>query len=101
MREHCLLCSRIWKENNKDRVKEYGIKYNQEHRDEKKIYNEAYRKSHRDKPEYKIYNRVNAYNYLHKENIIETAIEARNKYIEFGYIPEYIKNDDLKAAIVV
>lgn len=27
---------------------------------------------------------------------IETPLEAKNKYLEYGYIPSYIKNDDMQ-----
>lgn len=46
-------------------------------------------------PEGKIYNRVKAYNTRHPDSVIETPLEAKRKYLEYGYIPEYIKNDDL------
>ena len=46
-------------------------------------------------PEGKIYNRVKAYNKCHPDRAIETPLEARQKYIESGYIPDYIKHNDL------
>ena len=45
----------------------------------------------------KIYNRVNAFNHDHPDRAIETALEAKNKYLQTGYIPDYIKNNDLQA----
>lgn len=47
------------------------------------------------KPEGKIYNRVKAFNNDHPDRVVETALEAKNKYIQTGYIPTYIKHDDL------
>ena len=47
----------------------------------------------RRKPENLIYTRVKNYNRYHQ--IIETPLEAKRKYLETGYIPDYIKNDDL------
>lgn len=46
-------------------------------------------------PEGKIYSRVKSFNSYYPDRMIETAIEARDKYLESGYIPNYIKNDDL------
>ena len=48
---------------------------------------------YRAKPERKIYNRVYVYNRTHTP--IETPLEAKRKYLEIGYIPQYIKHDDL------
>ena len=48
---------------------------------------------YRAKPEGKIYERVRNYNKTHTP--IETPLEAKRKYLEFGYIPPYIKHDDL------
>lgn len=47
-------------------------------------------------PEGKIYYRVAGFNTRHPELAIETALEAKQKYLETGYIPDYIKNKDLK-----
>ena len=47
-------------------------------------------------PEGKVYNRVNAFNQRHPDRAVETPLEAKLKYLETGYIPDYIKNDDLK-----
>lgn len=46
-------------------------------------------------PEGKIYNRVNGFNRRHPDRAIETPLEAKRKYLESGYIPDYIKRDDL------
>lgn len=46
-------------------------------------------------PEGRIYDRVKAFNRYHPDRAIETPLEARDKYLESGYIPNYIKNDDL------
>lgn len=46
-------------------------------------------------PEGKIYSRVKSFNQYHPDRIIETPMEAKQKYLETGYIPNYIKNNDL------
>lgn len=45
------------------------------------------------KPENKIYQRVSGYNQTHTP--IETPMEAKQKYLQYGYVPNYIKSDDL------
>lgn len=50
----------------------------------------------RDKqPEWKVYSRVKAYNRYHPDKATETPLEAKKKYLGYGYIPDYIKSDDL------
>lgn len=65
-----------------------------------KTYFNNYNSNFRQTTEGKIYNRVASYNHYRtkrnkKNEIFETPSEARQKYIDFGYIPSYIKNDDL------
>lgn len=65
-----------------------------------KEYYANYYSNFRNTNEGKIYYRVNAHNQYCKkigriEYIIETPAEARKKYLDFGYIPSYIKNDDI------
>lgn len=65
-----------------------------------KAYRDAYYNRFRRTNEGKIYNRVASHNqWLTKkgreEDIVETPAEARRKYKEEGYIPSYIKNDDI------
>lgn len=43
----------------------------------------------------KIYYRVANFNRLHPDRAIETPKEARDKYLESGYIPTYIKHTDI------
>ena len=71
--------------------KEEKHKYYQDHKEEKHIYD----KKLYDTPEGRIYHRVKSFNRRHPDKAIETPMEARQKYIETGYIPSYIKNDDL------
>lgn len=82
-------------------------KYQEEHKDERKEYKQKYYQKHQEElkqhfkqrnstPEGKIYNRVTNYNRLHPYKIKETPLEAKQKYLETGYIPDYIKNNDLK-----
>lgn len=46
-------------------------------------------------PEGKIYDRVKKFNYAHPDRITESPLEARNNYIKYHIIPQYIKHDDL------
>lgn len=76
-----------------DKIKEYKKAYRKEHQFELNIKNKQLMKEYRFRTEYKIYYRVTNYNRNHTP--IETPLEAKQKYIETGYIPSYIKNDDL------
>ena len=115
--------SRLYRQEHLDEVKEKQAKYREEHRNELKIYFKQYNKEHsverseqhkqyyqehkekikekskingkiyRSTPEGKIYERVKTYNRTHTP--IETPLEAKRKYLESGYIPDYIKSNDL------
>ena len=76
-----------------DKMKEYKKEYRKEHQFELNIKNKQRMKEYRFTNEYKIYYRVTNYNRNHIP--IETALEAKQKYLETGYIPSYIKNNDL------
>lgn len=91
-----------------DYVKEYFKDYREQHIDELNAYQKEYYQLHseeinsrhkeryqlhRNDVDYKIYNRVASYNQRHIP--IETPLEAKTKYLQYGYIPSYIKNDDL------
>ena len=61
-------------------------------------YAERQRRIKREKlatPEGKIYDRVKKFNYYHPDLAIESPLEARDKYLATGYIPQYIKHDDI------
>ena len=77
----------------RDNPKEYHKQYYKEHKEEKHKYYQEYVKQQRSTPEGKIYKRVGNYNRYHTP--IETPLEAKQKYLETGYIPSYIKNNDL------
>lgn len=62
-------------------------------RDNPKEYGNAWSRNRDTKNDRKIYKRVCNYNCTHTP--IETPLEAKQKYLEYGYIPSYIKNDDL------
>lgn len=51
-------------------------------------------------PEGKIYQRVRDFNRRHPDLATETPMEAKLKYLESGYIPRYIKRDDIDGAAV-
>lgn len=55
----------------------------------------GYMRQYNSTPEGKIYYRVSNYNNYHPNKAIETPAEAKRKYLDFGYIPNYIKHDDL------
>lgn len=69
--------------------KQYQKQWYEEHKEERK----EYFKQRLSTPEGRIYDRVKTFNRCHTP--IETPMEAKMKYIETGYIPDYIKNDDL------
>lgn len=75
-----------------DSHREYSKKYYQEHKNERR----EYKKQLRSTPEGKIYHRVETFNQRHPGRIVETPLEAKQKYLQWGYIPDYIKSDDLR-----
>lgn len=94
-------------QDNIEEISKKQKKYNDSHKDEKKQYDEYYynknkekiknyKKQQRSTPQGKIYNRVHNYNRINPDKVIETPLEAKNKYLEYGYIPSYIKNNDLQ-----
>lgn len=68
---------------------------NEEYREKRKVYDKQRKQQRRETPEGKIYNRVSSYNQRHPDLKIETPKEAKQKYLDTGYIPTYIKNNDL------
>lgn len=81
------------KEELKAYKKDYNKQYHQEHKEGIKAYKKQYDKQRLSTPEGKIYNRVKSYNQRHTP--IETPMEAKQRYLATGYIPNYIKNNDL------
>lgn len=90
-REEKLEYQKQYHKNNPDYRKKWFKKHRDEHLEKMKLYNEQRRST----PEGKIYGRVANFNRLHPDKVIETPKEAKNKYLEYGYIPSYIKTDDL------
>ena len=99
-----------YRDYHKEEKKQYMKQYNQDHKEEKKQYMKPYNKQYRDShknelsqynkqwrstPAGKIYDRVHSYNKYHKDRIIITPMEARDMYELTGYIPDFIKSDDL------
>lgn len=82
-----------WYEEHKEERKAYKKQYNKQYRQDHKEQRKAYDKQRRSTPERKIYNRVYDYNQRHTP--IETPMEAKQKYLQCGYIPNYIKSTDL------
>lgn len=75
-----------------EEIKEKSRLYRQEHLEERRKKNREFMKQYYSTPEGKIYDRVRKYNRCHTP--IETPLEAKQKYLETGYIPSYIKSDD-------
>lgn len=95
-----------WYKEHQEEQRNYSKQYQVEHKEELKQYRQQYWQDHRDEhitylkqrrstPEGKIYTRVTNFNRLHPDKVIETPMEAKRKYLETGYIPNYIKNNDL------
>lgn len=78
-------------QNNKEELKEKAKEYYNNNKEEIK---EKY-KQRRSTIDGKIYSRVTNFNRSHPDRMIETALEAKQKYLETGYIPNYIKSCDL------
>ena len=53
-------------------------------------------KQYRQQPENKIYCRVRDFNRRHPNQIKETPLEAKQRYLSDGYIPDYINSSDLQ-----
>lgn len=94
-----------YRDDHKEERKLYDKQYYQEHKEERKQNSKQYQEAHKEErkqydkqrnstPAGKIYIRVKNYNRNHTP--IETPLEARNKYLEYGYLPSYVKNTDLK-----
>lgn len=93
------MMQKVRKEYNRYICSKYTKTYYEKHPDKKEEFKD-YRKKYLSTVEGKIYNRVASYN--HRKNkqdkydqIYETPAEAKQKYLDSGYIPSYIKNDDL------
>ena len=99
----------------KSEISDYKKQYRKEHLEQcRKIQKNCYQKhkneyqdkgrenmkKQRSTPEGKIYDRVHSFNQRHPDKIKETPLEAKQKYLQRGYIPDYIKNDDLNADMV-
>lgn len=84
--------SKLYYQDHKEELLEQQHQYYQDHKEEIK----QYKKQVNSTPEGKIYSRVKAFNRYHPDKAIETPKEAKQKYLETGYIPSYIKNNDLK-----
>jgi len=95
-----------YRKEHKEEIKEHCEQYRKDHRDELNNKQKEYYKNHpterkeyakkwRSTPAGKIYDRVHSFNQKHPDQIKETPLEAKNKYLEWGYIPDYIKNNDL------
>lgn len=78
--------------NNKNKLQEQYINYRKIHNEERR---ELFKKW-RSTPDGKIYTRVTNYNRNHPECKLITPMEAKEMYLLTGYIPDFIKNDDLK-----
>ena len=75
----------------RDNPKDYFKQYHEYHKEKMNNHSKQWRST----IEGKIYNRVSSFNHNHPDRMIETPKEAKQKYLETGYIPNYIKNNDL------
>lgn len=80
----------------KDNPKKYQQYQYYKHLDSRRVKHNEYYKNLNSTTEGRIYYRVKSFNRLHPDRKTETPMEAKNKYLEYGYIPSYIKNNDLK-----
>ena len=83
--------NKAYKNSHKDELLNYYSEYHKKHLSKRKLH----RKKMRSTPEGKIYNTVTSFNQKHPDLAIETPKEARDKYLATGYIPQYIKHDDI------
>lgn len=105
-KEKRLIGMQHYRKEHYEEIKEHCEQYRKDHRDElnnkqKEYYQEhiterkQYAKQWRSTIEGRIYDRVHSFNQKHPDRIIETPLEAKQKYLQRGYIPDYIKSDDL------
>lgn len=100
-KEHIREYQKQYYEANAEHLKEQVKQYRQMNAEAIKEYQRQYYKDNCEQqkqrastPEGKIYQRVANFNRHHTP--IETPLEAKQKYLETGYVPRYIKNDDLQ-----
>lgn len=86
-REKRIQQAKDWRNRNKDHVKNYNKQYRDTHKDKVKERIKKWRNA----PGGIIYSKVESFNRHHPDKKVETALEARNKFLESGYIPDYIK----------
>lgn len=90
----------------KEYISEYNKTYHKEHSGDIYLRKKMYRKNNAEKcreqaKNYrhsncgKIYYRVFDLNRRHPDRAVETPMEAKLKYLDSGYIPQYIKHDDI------
>lgn len=111
--------------------KKYVVEYRESHRDEinersrknykkdperRKAISKRFRQNHLEKekervrnysrrfyktPEGKIYKRVASYNKHHPDNITITPAQAKFEYVNYSFVPSFIKHDDIPNAIPI
>jgi len=97
-----------WNTDNADKIKMQTALYRITHKSERSEYNHKYYEEHkkeeleygkklRSTPEGKIYDRVKTFNRRNPDKITVTPLEAKQNYLKYGFIPDFIKNDDLVA----
>lgn len=85
-REERIQQCKDWRALNEEHVKNYNKQYKDTHKDEIKERIKKWRST----PAGIIYSKVESFNRHHPDKKVETALEARNKFLESGYIPDYI-----------
>lgn len=78
-----------WADEHKEELNDYRKEWRDKN---KEVINEKRRESYK-KPENLVYTRVYDYNRTHP--MIETATEAKQKFLATGYIPDYINTNGI------
>lgn len=86
-----------WRKEYYNKTKEHKMEYAKEYRktESGKIATRKATAKQRSTTVGKIYNRVSSFNTYHPDRKLITPLEAKEMYLLTGYIPSYIKNDDL------
>lgn len=86
-----------WRKEYYNKTKEHRMEYVKEYRktESGKVATRKATAKQRSTTVGKIYNRVSSFNTYHPDRKLITPLEAKEMYLLTGYIPDYIKNNDL------
>lgn len=88
-------CLQQYRKDHREELQNKAKEYYKDHREERQNKDKERYDKLMSTPEGKIYYRVKTFNKRHPDQIKETPLEAKQKYLQWGYIPDYIKSDDL------